>query len=107
MDPHSLRRQLKNLVVTSARLPVAPDEIEDDEPLFGGRFGLDSLDALQLAVGLEEQFGVQVPDDAEGRACFRTIATLSDYVMEHARGGEGRDAVGPGDGLAEAGGLAE
>lgn len=92
MDPLSLRRELKILVVTSARLPVAPDEILDDEPLFGGRFGLDSLDALQLAVGLEDRFGVQVPDDAEGRACFRTIATLAAFVGE--RMGS-RD--GPGD----------
>jgi acyl carrier protein len=76
----ALRPRLKELVVESARLTVRPDEIGDEEPLFGGRFGLDSLDALELAVAIDERYQVQIPDDAEGRKAFRSIAALAAFV---------------------------
>jgi acyl carrier protein len=75
-----LRQELKLLVVESARLKVGPETISDEEPLFGGRLGLDSLDALQLAVAVDERFSVQIPDDEEGRAAFRSIAALAGFI---------------------------
>jgi acyl carrier protein len=80
MDESLIRQRIKTLLIESARLTLTPDEIDDHEPLFGGRLGLDSLDALQLAVVIEEHLGVTLPDDAEGRRCFRSIATLASFV---------------------------
>lgn len=60
-------------------------DILDDEPLFGGRFGLDSLDALELAVALENRYGVLVPEGEEGRRIFESVASIARYVEAGAR----------------------
>jgi acyl carrier protein len=78
-DP--LRLRLKHLVVNTLNLSnVQADWITDEEPLFSGRLGLDSLDALELYMGLEEEFGVEIVVDAGSRASLTTIAGLADFV---------------------------
>lgn len=59
------------------------EDIDPDAPLFGeGGLGLDSLDALQLAVGIEERFGVTVPDGPAARPIFRSVRTLAAHIVE-------------------------
>ncbi len=73
-----LRPRLKQLVVQVLMLEgVTPEEITDDGPLFGGGLGLDSVDALELAIHIEEQFGVRMPEDETARAAWRSIATIA------------------------------
>lgn len=55
-------------------------DIDDDAPLFGSGLGLDSLDALQLAMAIEERFGVTVPEGAEGRQVFASVSAIAGYV---------------------------
>jgi acyl carrier protein len=83
------RDQLKELVVSVLMLEgISPAEIEDDKPLFGpSGLGLDSVDALELAIHIEEQFGVKMPEDAEGKKAFTSIATLADFVAAHRTAG--------------------
>jgi acyl carrier protein len=57
-------------------------DIEDDAPLFGAGLGLDSLDALQLAMAIEERFGVAVPEGDEGRRVFASVNAIARYVVE-------------------------
>ncbi len=60
---------------------VAPEDIVDDAPLFGAAgLGLDSVDALELAIHIEEEFGRKIPDDAEGRKVFQSVTTLSRFI---------------------------
>ncbi len=82
-----LRSEIKALIVSELNLAgLDPSSIGDDAPLFGeGGLGLDSLDALELAMSLEERFGVRVPEGEEARSVFRSVAALADFV-EHARG---------------------
>jgi acyl carrier protein len=81
MDPDQLRSEIKRLIVAELRLPGRdPDSIDDDTPLFGGTLGLDSLDALQLAISLEERFGVRVPEGDEGRRIFRSVRCIAEHV---------------------------
>ncbi len=82
-----LRSEIKGLIVTELNLVGRdPSTIGDDAPLFGeGSLGLDSLDALQLAMSLEERFGVRVPEGEEARPVFRSVAALAEFV-ERARG---------------------
>ena len=69
-----LRSEIKRLIVTELNLKGRdPETIEDDAPLFGGGLGLDSLDALQLAMSIEEKLGVRIPEGDEARAIFRSV----------------------------------
>jgi acyl carrier protein len=82
MDPANVRRELKELMVTELNLEgKSPDDIEDSAPLFGGGLGLDSLDALQLAMSIEERFGVRIPEDAEARPIFASVNALVDHIV--------------------------
>lgn len=82
----SLRAEIKRLIVKELNLEGRdPSSIDDDAPLFGEGLGLDSLDALQLAVALDEQMGVRIPDGDETRAVFRSVRTLAEHVAK-ARG---------------------
>lgn len=82
MDRAELKQKIKETLVKELDLEgVTPGSIDDDAPLFGGGLGLDSLDALQLAMAVEEHFGVQVPDGEQGRAAFASVSALADYVV--------------------------
>jgi acyl carrier protein len=77
----ALRSEIKQLLIQALDLRGKSEaDIDDDAPLFGAGLGLDSLDALELAVALEDRFGVAVPDGDEGRRVFASVAALSEYV---------------------------
>jgi len=81
MSPAQLRGELKRLIVTELNLKGRdPSSIEDDAPLFGSGLGLDSLDALQLAMSIEEQLHVRIPEGDEARAIFQSVSSIADYV---------------------------
>jgi acyl carrier protein len=81
MDSSRLCSDIKRLIVTELNLKGRdPDSIEDDAPLFGTGLGLDSLDALQLAMGIEEKFGVRIPEGEQARAIFRSVRAIADHV---------------------------
>ena len=76
-----LRRKLKELLIERLKFEdMTPDDIPDDEPLFAGGLGLDSIDALEIVVMLESEFGIKVKNETSARDSFRSIATLADYV---------------------------
>jgi acyl carrier protein len=87
MDHAQLRAELKRLIVTELNLQGrSPETIEDDAPLFGGGLGLDSLDALQLAMVIEEKLGVRIPEGDEARGIFASVRAIADHVAR-VRGG--------------------
>jgi len=59
---------------------VSPDQIEDDAPLFGPGLGLDSIDALELVVLLERDYGIVIKDIEEGRPAFQSVRTLAAFI---------------------------
>lgn len=76
--------QVKQMIIDSLRIEgMAPADIETDAPLFGEGLGLDSIDALQLVVAMEKQFGVVVPDAATGTKVFQSVRTMAGYIAEH------------------------
>jgi len=88
MDASDVRQQLKQLMVTELNLEgKTPADIDDAASLFGAGLGLDSLDALQLAVAIEEKFGVQVPDDERAKAIFASVSALAAFVSSVRSGG--------------------
>ncbi len=76
-----LKRELKQLIITSCGLQdLAPEQIEDGQPLFQEGLGLDSIDALELAVAIERKYQVTIPDETEARRAFASIDALSQYL---------------------------
>jgi acyl carrier protein len=88
MDEESLRNELKKLIIEELDLrDKTPGSIDADAPLFGEGLGLDSLDALQLAVAVEERFGVTIPEDDEAKAIFASVSTLAAHIAAKRSGG--------------------
>ncbi len=82
MTDENLRDAIKAMMVESLMLKVTKDEIRDDRPLFGpDGLGLDSIDALELVVGLEKRFGVKVPNSETARKALATVNSLHDYIV--------------------------
>ena len=82
MNVADVRRQLKELMVSELNLEgKKPDDIDDAAPLFGEGLGLDSLDALQLAMSIEERFGVRVPEGDEARPIFASVNAIVDHIV--------------------------
>ena len=76
-DVNTLKAQVKNLIVENLMLQIGADEIADDQPLFGpGSLGLDSVDALQLVVALDKNYGVKVPDPAAAKEVLQSVNTM-------------------------------
>ena len=73
--------ELKEKIIEALNLQdVSPAQIEDDAPLFGSGLGLDSIDALELVVMLEKNYGIVIKDIEEGRPAFRSVRTLADFI---------------------------
>lgn len=79
----SLIEKIKHLIIQRLKLvEMTPEMIETDAPLFGEGLGLDSIDALELVLGLEKEFGVTIPDAEVGRKVFQSVRTMAQYVLE-------------------------
>jgi len=79
-----LKQELKKLIIKAANLEdVTPDEIEDDQPLFVEGLGLDSIDALELSVALEADYGINISDTDTARAAFASIDSLAEFVSKN------------------------
>ena len=76
--------QVKEAIIRCLRLPLGPQDIADDAPLFGAGLGLDSIDALELAIELERSFAVKIDDEQLGRRVLRSVSTIVEFI-EHAR----------------------
>ena len=83
----ALEAEIKELIIDALSLEdVAPEEIESDAALFGEGLGLDSIDALELAMALEEKYGVTIEDDPEKNASiFASLRSLTDFVRSKDR----------------------
>jgi acyl carrier protein len=81
-DSIALKQRLKQLMVDNLMLQVSADEIADDQPLFGpGSLGLDSVDALQLVVALDKNFGLKIPDPAAAKSVLENVNTMTAAVQ--------------------------
>lgn len=76
-----IKDKLKAALVTELKLEdVKPEDIEDDAPLFGEGLGLDSLDAIELVVLVQRNFGLTMQDQEEARKAFASVNALSAYI---------------------------
>ena len=76
--------KLKNEVIEQLNLEdITPDDINPDSPLFGEGLGLDSIDALELIVLLEKNYGIKIEDPKDGKKIFFSIRSMAEYITEH------------------------
>ena len=76
--------ELKTKIIEVLNLEeMTPEGIDTDSPLFGAGLGLDSIDALELIVLLEKSYGIKLANPSEGKAIFKNIRTIAEYVKEH------------------------
>jgi acyl carrier protein len=83
--PDPLLARLKQLIVDTLHLEdVAPADIPDDEPLVGGGLSLDSIDALELVVRLEKEYGIKISSSEEARSALSSVASLASFIRQRA-----------------------
>ena len=84
METAALKQQLKEQIIEFLNLiSVSPDDIKDDEPLFGEGLGLDSIDSIELIVLLGREYGINIQDPKEGRKILVDIYTMVAYIEQH------------------------
>ena len=87
MTPDTLVADLKALILDAAEKDNPPGGLADDEVLFGpeARLALDSLDALQISMAIQERFGVRMPDSKDTRRALTSIAHLAEFLRAHGK----------------------
>ncbi|MEE3331003.1 MAG: phosphopantetheine-binding protein [Myxococcota bacterium] len=85
MELAGLEAEIKKLIIETLMLEdVTPEEIVSGDPLFGEGLGLDSIDALELALAIEGRYGVTVQEDAEqNQQIFLSVRSLAEFVEAH------------------------
>lgn len=83
-DTSALKERIKNIMVENLMLQVTARDIQDDQALFGpDSLGLDSVDALQLVVALDKNFGLKIPDPAAAREILQSVNAMATAITRH------------------------
>jgi len=92
--PESIESRLKKLIVESLMLEdISPEDIVTDEPLFVEGLGLDSIDALELALAIHQEFGVKTePDDERNREIFHSVKSIAEFIRAETGENAGKDS---------------
>ena len=79
----AIKQDIRRLMIENLMLPISPEEIRDDQPLFGpGSLGLDSVDALQLVVALDKTYGLKIADPEAARQILQSVNTIAASVVQ-------------------------
>jgi acyl carrier protein len=83
MNRDQLKLELKQLIIRECEKNLSPDQIADDDILIGseGNLALDSLDALQIALAVKQQYGKRIDGNNQTRAALTSVNTLADFIL--------------------------
>ena len=80
----ALKAELKSKIIEVLNLEdISVEDINDDDALFADGLGLDSIDALELIVLLDKDYGIKLTDPKDGKAIFKSVETMASYIAEH------------------------
>jgi acyl carrier protein len=83
IDRLALEREIAQLIVKGLNLPIQPDDIDPEAPIYGEGLGLDSIDILEIALIVSKQYGIQLrADNQENARIFRSLRQFAQYVAE-------------------------
>ena len=75
---------LKQLIIEALNLEdMKPEDIDENAPLFGEGLGLDSIDALELIVMMDKNYGIKLKDPAQGKEIFQSVAVMADFIQKN------------------------
>ena len=78
----ALKQELKEKIIAVLNFEdMSPADINDNDPLFGEGLGLDSIDALELIVMMDKEYGIKLSDPKEGKSIFQSIETMANYIQ--------------------------
>ena len=78
----ALKQELKEKIISVLNFEdMTPTDINDKDPLFGEGLGLDSIDALELIVMMDKEYGIKLSDPKEGKSIFQSIQTMAEYIQ--------------------------
>ncbi|HEY0092580.1 MAG TPA: phosphopantetheine-binding protein [Flavobacterium sp.] len=78
----ALKQELKEKIIAVLNFEdMTPTDINDNDPLFGEGLGLDSIDALELIVMMDKEYGIKLSDPKEGKSIFQSIQTMAEYIQ--------------------------
>ncbi len=81
---NAIKQEIRKLMVENLMLQISPEEIGDDQPLFGpGSVGLDSVDALQLVVALDKTYGLKIADPEAAKQILQNVNSIANAVATH------------------------
>jgi acyl carrier protein len=81
MSQSDLHDRVKTMIIEELKLEdMTPADIDNDAPLFGAGLGLDSIDALALAVGIDKTFGVKIKDEKVGAEAFASVTAMVEFL---------------------------
>ena len=84
LDGSSIEAEVARLLVDILNLEIDPADIDPSKPLFRDGLGLDSIDALEIALAISKQYGFQLrSDDSNNRAIFASLRSLSEYIQQY------------------------
>jgi acyl carrier protein len=83
----TLTYQVKAAIVRCLRMPIAPEEIQNDLPLFDEGLGLDSIDALEIVLELQRSFRVEISDEEVGKRVLRSVSSIVAFIESARTGG--------------------
>jgi len=79
-----LEAELKSLILSELKIKdVRAEDLTDEESLFEGQLGLDSLDAIELVMVMKKHYDINIRDRNEARECFASVRTMADYIRAH------------------------
>jgi acyl carrier protein len=83
IDKNQLKLELKKMIILECQKELVPEQIADDAILIGseGKFDLDSLDALQISLAVQQKYGKRIEGSNETRFALTSINTLADYIL--------------------------
>ncbi|HEX6550619.1 MAG TPA: acyl carrier protein [Gammaproteobacteria bacterium] len=83
MNREQLKLELKQLIIRECEKKIGPEQIPDDAILIGseGELALDSLDALQIALAVKQQYGKRIDGNNQTRAALTSVNTLADFIL--------------------------
>ena len=85
-DANELKAQIREMLIQNLMLQVSAEEITDETPLFGEGLGLDSVDALQIVVALDKQFGLKIKDPEVAKQVLQNVNTIAAALEQHSKG---------------------
>lgn len=84
METEALKLKLKQQIIEFLNLmSITPEDIKDDQPLFGEGLGLDSIDSLELIVLLDREYGIKIQNPKDGRKALSDINSMAAFIEEN------------------------